>query len=170
VSSSKHTAESARRLALACPHIRSRWLRFQLACGLLRRSVGSLLWAYGCVPKWADLSSAEAWYLVSARLHVRADSPLGMSDLAARLTGRLFHCREQLLAAASFHRWTIPGQTNWRRPQGEEDSRRFSPRGIGDVDRRRPFSSIPGLTPAAAVAPHALYSNSTQTVSWPRPD
>jgi hypothetical protein len=76
MSSSKHTAESARRLALACPHI--------------RRSVGSLLWAYGCVPKWADLSSAEAWYLVSARLHVRADSPLGMSDLAARLTGRLF--------------------------------------------------------------------------------
>jgi hypothetical protein len=30
---------NARRLALACPHIRSRWLRFQLACGLLRRSV-----------------------------------------------------------------------------------------------------------------------------------
>jgi hypothetical protein len=94
-----------------------------------------------------------------------------MSDLAARLTGRLFHCREQLLAAASFHRWTIPGQTNWRRPQGEEDSRRFSPRGIGDVDRRRPFSSIPSLTRAAAVlGPHVPYSNSTQTVSWPRPD
>jgi hypothetical protein len=93
-----------------------------------------------------------------------------MSDLAARLTGRLFHCREQLLAAASFHRWTIPGQ-HWRRPQGEEGSRRFSPRGIGDVDRRRPFSSIPSLTRAAAVlAPHVPYSNSTQTVSWPRPD